>query len=45
MLALAPLMVMTFWLVKLRRRKDTLQMSTPPNPHPQGALDGVRTVG
>ena len=40
MLALAPLAVMLFWLVKLRRRKGARQMVAPP--HPRGALDAVR---
>lgn len=36
MLALTPLAVMGFWLVKLRRRKSARQMDT--TAHPQGAL-------
>ena len=40
MLALAPLAVMMFWLVKLRWRKGARRM--PATAHPQGALDAVR---
>ena len=40
MLALTPLAVMMFWLVKLRRRKGTRQET--PTVNPQGALHGVR---
>ena len=40
MLALAPLAVMVFWLVKLRWRKGARRM--PATAHPQGALDAVR---
>jgi uncharacterized membrane protein len=40
MLALTPLAVMMFWLVKLRRRRGARQVGTPL--HPPGALDAVR---